>query len=273
MAHPGRPSLDEGAPRAGLPRLDKPAAAPYTPGVSRAFLAAVLLSLPAVFAGAAGEGEPPGRAAGKSRRLLENLPVETRAELRRLYRRYEELVSTRLEAGWKAGLLDESSIAGQGGSERPSRPARLLEDMARARRLEIAGLEETLKRASPDKELPHYSRTRRSIQEKTLELNALRAEAAREKGLCRDWSDAVWHELTLMEPAHWTARDAVRAARPFHTGAVLCAASENGELCLVFDPWPEGRADVFAFDAWDDARPGGRLPRDFMLYGLPEKAP
>lgn len=252
------------------PRLDKTGAASYTSGVRRLLLA-LLLAAPAAAQDDA--GEPPGRAAGRTRRLLENLPVEARAELRRMYRRYAELVTTRLEQGWTPRLLDEAAIAGEGEGEQPFKPARLVEDMMRARRREIRELEDSLKRTSPERELPHYNRTRRAIQDKTLELKALREKALREKGLSRDWSDAVWHDLIAQELSHWSARDAVRRARPFHTGTVVCSNEGEPPVCLVFDPWPEGKADVFAFEAWDENEQGGRFPRDYMLFGLPEKGP
>lgn len=252
-------------------RLDKPRRPPYTPPVTRLLLA-ILLSLPLGARAASHDGgDAPGRAAGRARRLLENLPVDTRAELRTMYRRYAELVSARLEQGWRPGLLDEAVIVGENEGEEPFQPARLVEDMIRARRSEIRELEGTLKRTSPDKELPYYNQVRRAIQDKTLDLNALRAKAAREKGLCRDWSDAVWHMLVESELVNWTARDAVRSARPFHSGAVVCATSQDGELCLVFDPWAEGKAEVYAFEAWDRGQLGGRFPRDYMLHDLPEK--
>lgn len=259
-------------------RLDNRGRGSYTSRVRRlVILGAVVLGLaataPAIASAQDDTGEAPGRYAGRARRLLENLPVEARAELRRMYRRYAELVTTRLEQGWTPHLLDEAAIAGQVDGEEPFKPARLVEDMMRARRREIRQLEETLKRASPDKELPHYDRTRRAIQEKTLELKALREKALREKGLSRDWSDAVWHDLVSQELSHWSARDAVRKARPFHTGAVACSNEGDPPVCLVFDPWPEGKADVFAFEAWDENEQGGRFPRDYMLFGLPEKTP
>jgi hypothetical protein len=262
----------QGARRPG--NLDKAGPPPYTSPVTRIFLLAAVLfaALPqGVVAASDDGGDPPGKAAGRARRLVENLPLEAKAELRRLYRKYAEAVGNRLEQGWRPGLLDEAAIAGEGDGEEPFKPARLVEDMMAARRREIRELEDTLKRTSPDKELPHYNRTRRAINEKTAELRALREKAMREKGLSRDWSDMVWHELNALEPSHWSARDEVRRTRPFHTGAVLCAV--EGEVCLVFDPWAEGKAEVFAFEAWNEGRPGGRFPRDYMLYGLPEKAP
>lgn len=222
---------------------------------------------------AADVGNAPGRAAAKSRRLIENLPVEARVELRRMYRRYAEAVSTRLEQGWRSGLLDEGAISGEGVSEQPFQPARLIEDMLRSRRREIKDLEASLARMSPDDDLPAYNRLRRQINAKTAELVELRAKSARGKGLPRDWSDLVWHEFVEMNLSHWTPRDEVRRARPFHAAAVACSPAQAPVVCLAFDPWREGDADVFAFDAWDDDVLGGRFPRDYLLHDLPAKAP
>jgi hypothetical protein len=240
----------------------------------RLLLLLALLALP-LRAPAADEdtGELPGRSAGKARRMVENLPLEARVELRRMYRRYQDVVSTRLEQGWRPAVLDEADIAGEGDGEEPFKPARLIEDMIGARRRDARELRARLEKLSPEDELPLYNRTRRLLNEKTAELQDLRAKAARGKGLSRDWSDLVWHELSSMELQSWSARDAVRKARPFHTGAVVCSPPEEQAVCLVFDPWAEGKADVFAFDAWNEGAQGGRFPREYMIHGLPEKAP
>lgn len=215
-------------------------------------------------------GEAPGRSAAKARRLIENLPLEARAELRKMYRRYADAVASRLEQGWTPGLLDERVIAGEDGA---IKPARLTEDMIKARRREIRDLESAFEKKTPERDRPDYVRARRLIAAKTRELAELRERAARDKGLCRDWSDLVWHALTQLDLEHWSVRDAVRQARPFHTAAVACSPAEAPVVCLAFDPWKEGRADVYAFDAWDDASMGGRFPRDYLLHELPESAP
>jgi hypothetical protein len=41
----------------------------------------------------------------------------------------------------------------------------------------------------------------------------------------------------------------------------------------VFDPWTEGKPSVYAFQAWDAKQAGARLPAEYLLHGLPEKAP
>lgn len=230
------------------------------------FIAALLACAPA----SADVGEASGRPAAKSRRLIENLPVEARVELRKMYRRYADAVATRLEQGWTPGLLDEESISGEAGD---FRPARLTEDMIKVRRREIRDLEAAFEKKTPEKDRPDYVRARALIKTKTQELAELRGLATRDKGLCRDWSDLVWHTLTQLDLEHWSVRDAVRSARPFHTAAVACSPADVPVVCLAFDPWKEGRADVYAFDAWDDATMGGRFPRDYLLHELPETAP
>lgn len=215
-------------------------------------------------------GEASGRPAAKSRRLIENLPVAARAELRKMYRRYADAVATRLEQGWIPGLLNEATISGEAGD---FRPARLTEEMIKARRREIRELEAAFEQKTPEKDRPDYVRARRLITTKTAELAELRERATRDKGLSRDWSDLVWHTFTQMDLEFWSARDAVRSARPFHTAAVACAPADAPLVCLAFDPWREGRADVYAFDAWDENVPGGRFPRDYLLHELPESAP
>ncbi|MDX6769222.1 MAG: hypothetical protein SF051_06790 [Elusimicrobiota bacterium] len=239
--------------------------------MKRLWCALLLAASP--LAASADEGEAPGRAAAKARRLVENLPVEARVELRMMYRRYADAVANRLEQGWRPGLLDEAAIAGEEDGEAPFRPARLTEEMTRARRREIQELEATLRRKSPDEELREYNRVRRLIQSKNEELARLRAQAVRDKGLARDWSDLVWSEFVAMGLEHWSARDEIRRARPLHAAAVACSPAEAPSVCLAFDPWRDGRADVFAFDAWDEGALGGRFPRDYLLHDLPEKAP
>ena len=124
-----------------------------------------------------------------------------------------------------------------------------------------------------------------------LRLAALRGALARSKGTCLDWSDLVWAELGRLKPEHWSVRDRERTARPFHTAAVLCSPSvleqdtacadstpgrclEAGrQVCLVFDPWQRGQADVYEFGAWNRDLFAGRVPADFFLHELPEPKP
>jgi hypothetical protein len=90
----------QGARRPG--NLDKAGPPPYTSPVTRIFLLAAVLfaALPqGVVAASDDGGDPPGKAAGRARRLVENLPLEAKAELRRLYRKYAEAVGNRLEQG------------------------------------------------------------------------------------------------------------------------------------------------------------------------------
>ena len=157
--------------------------------------------------------------------------------------------------------------------DEPSQPARLLEEAVAKRREEIAALEESLGKTGP--ELPDHAKTRRRIEAKKAELEAALRKSSREKGVCRDWSDAVWSELNAMDLEYWTVEDRRREARPFHTGAVVCSIEEDRRrsVCLVFDPWEEGKADAFALEAWDARAPGGRLPAAYFLHDLPEKTP
>jgi len=214
--------------------------------------------------------EAPGGAALRARTILDALPAEARVELRRMYLRYADAVSRRLEQGWRGGVLTEAVIEDVA---EPFQPARLLEEAAAKRRKEIAALEESLSKNGPGR--PDYAKTRRRIEDKKAELKATLAKSSRDKGICRDWSDAVWSELNALGPSHWTVEDRRREARPFHTAAVLCSLDDDRRrsVCLVFDPWDEGKADAFAFEAWDARDPGGRIPADYFLHGLPEKAP
>lgn len=229
----------------------------------RILLLALALAAPAA-------AEPPGRAALSARADLNALPAEARAELRRMYVRYADAVSRRLDQGWRGGVLTEAVIEDV---DEPSQPARLLEEAVAKRREEIAALEDSLGKTGPG--LPEHSKTRRRIEAKKAELEAARRKSSREKGVCRDWSDAVWSELNAMDLEHWTVEDRRRQARPFHTGTVACSIEEGRRrpVCLVFDPWEEGKADAFDFEAWDARAPGGRLPASYFLHDLPEKAP
>jgi len=196
--------------------------------------------------------------------------VEARAELRRLYFRYVDVVSQRLDQGWKEGVLTEAVIEDV---DEPFQPARLLASAVQKRQKEVLSLEKTLSKSPPDS--AEYKPLRRRLDAKNAELKAAGAKLGREKGLCRDWSDLIWAEITALSPSYWTVEDRRRQARPFHTGAVLCASQEDDShpACLVFDPWEEGKPEVFAFEAWDSRDLGGTIPADYFLHVLPEKAP
>ncbi|OGS36365.1 MAG: hypothetical protein A2506_00485 [Elusimicrobia bacterium RIFOXYD12_FULL_66_9] len=228
----------------------------------RFLLLALTLATPAA-------AEPPGRAAQRARALVDALPAEARVELRKMYFRYADAVSRRLDQGWRGGVLSKAVIEDIAD---PFQPARLLEEAASKRRKEISDLEVSLSKLGHDR--PDYAKTRRRIEDKKVELRVILGRSAREKGICRDWSDVIWSELTALGPEHWTVEDRRRESRPFHTGAVLCSIEEDQwrSVCLVFDPWEEGRADAFAFEAWDAREPGGRIPVDYFMHDLPEKA-
>ena len=42
-------------------------------------------------------------------------------------------------------------------------------------------------------------------------------------------------------------------------------------VCLAFDPWEDGRPNVYAYSAWDESSPGGRFPAEYFLHGLPDR--
>jgi hypothetical protein len=215
---------------------------------------------------------------------VKSLPAKAQVELFSLYARYNDEVSKRLDEGWRAGLLrDEGTRA----SQDDTLPARQLEEAIRNREAEIKTLTKRLEKPEPGTE-PRLRREREASQAR---LTALRSALARSKGTCQDWSDLVWSELGRLKPEHWSIQDRERTKRPFHTGAVLCSppASEEDaactdsapgrclqggrQVCLVFDPWQRGQADVYEFGAWDRDLFAGRVPADFFLHELPEPKP
>lgn len=231
----------------------------------KALFAALLLCCAA--SAAAQEAET-GLRAQQTRELIDALPVEARVELKRMYRRYKEVVARRLDAGWRAGLLSEAVIADV---DEPFQSARLVEELIERRRKELAKLQDSLKALPPDDPY-NDKRLRAAVEAKREELRTLLAADKREKGICRDWSDLVWSEFMAMNLEHWGARDERRATRPFHTAAVACSPPESAEVCLAFDPWEDGRPNVYAYGAWDESAPGGRFPAEYFLHGLPDKA-
>jgi hypothetical protein len=225
--------------------------------------------------------EPPAAAAQAA---VKALPAAAQLELFTLYARYNETVSKRMDDGWRAGLISDQ---GTKTSQDDTLPARQLEEAVSNREAEIKSLDKRLEKPEP-KTVTRLSRERESAQTR---LAALRDALARDKGTCLDWSDLVWAEMSRLRPEHWSVRDRERGARPFHTGTVLCsppASQEDGacsdsepgrcaaagrQVCLVFDPWQRGQADVYAFGAWDRDLFAGRVPADFFLHELPEPRP
>lgn len=230
----------------------------------RALLLAALLAPGA----AALDAEAPGAPALRMRDTIQALPFENRLELRRMYMRYREEVAARTEQGWSPGLLSDAVIEGV---DEPFQPARLLEEEDQARHKELADLEAASGKVGADS--ADDSRFSDKIGAKKEAADSAREKNAREKGICRDWSDDVWFVLTKMDLDQWVVDDRHRIARPFHTGAVACSPPESPTVCLVFDPWTEGKPSVYAYQAWDAKLPGGRLPAEYLLHGLPEKAP
>ncbi|MCX5797468.1 MAG: hypothetical protein NTY77_18405 [Elusimicrobia bacterium] len=225
--------------------------------------------------------EPPAVAAQAA---VKALPTEAQLELFTLYARYNEVVSKRMDEGWRVGLLSDE---GTKVSQDDTLPARQLEEAVRSRETEVKSLAKQVEQP----EVENGARLRRELAAAQLRLAALRGALARSKGTCLDWSDLVWAELGRLKPEHWSIQDRERAGRPFHTGAVLCSppASEEEpvcsdsapgrcleagrQVCLVFDPWQRGQADVYELGAWDGGRSAGRVPADFFLHDLPEPRP
>jgi len=208
-----------------------------------------------------------GLRAQQAREQADALPVEARVELKKMYRRYKQLVARKLETGWRTGVLSEAVIEDV---DEPFQPARLLEGMIELRKQEAAKIQESLKALPPDDPY-NDKRLRAALEAKRDELKALVARSKREKGLCRDWSDLIWSEFMSMELEHWGVRDERRATRPYHTAAVACSPADSPAVCLAFDPWEDGRPNVFAYGAWDESAPGGRFPAAYFMHGLPDR--
>lgn len=231
-------------------------------------MVALLLALLTISPAAALDVDAPGPPALRARAAIEALPVEARVELRKMFLRYREEVARRLEQGWEPGLLNDAVIEDV---DEPFQPARLMEDAEKNRKKELTALEAALKKSDAD--AAEHGKRMAKLRDKQDDLDRLRRKLGREKGICRDWSDDVWSLLTKMNLDDWTVDDRRRTARPYHTAAVACAPIDEPTVCLAFDPWSEGQAQVYAFPAWDGHEPGGRVPADYFLHGLPEKAP
>lgn len=229
-----------------------------------ALILALLMAAPA----AALDEDAPGRPALKARDAIDALPAEAKVELRNMFLKYRDELSRRQEQGWESGVLSDAVIEDV---DEPFQPARLLEDALRKRRSELADLQAALDKTSRDS--TDYGKLLHKIEDKKDAISRARRRQGREKGICRDWSDDVWFLFQGMNLDDWTADDRRRTARPFHTAAVACAPPDDPAVCLAFDPWETGKPDVFAFGAWDAHEPGGRLPPDYFLHGLPEKVP
>lgn len=229
----------------------------------RAFALLLLLAVPA-----SAQDAETGLRAQQAREQLDALPAPARVELKKMYRRYKQVVARKLEAGWRTGLLSEAVIEDV---DEPFQPARLIESMIELRKQELAKFQEALKALPPDDPY-NDKRLRAALESKREELKTLFARHKRDKGLCRDWSDQIWSEFVSMELEYWGARDERRAARPYHTAAVACSPPDSPAVCLAFDPWEDGRPNVFAYGAWDESAPGGRFPAEYFLHGLPDRA-
>ncbi|HXT02495.1 MAG TPA: hypothetical protein VN915_17620 [Elusimicrobiota bacterium] len=229
--------------------------------------ALLLILLLAPLAGAV-DMEEPGEPALRAKNAIEALPLDARLELRRMYMRYRDEVAKRVEQGWEPALLSDAVIEDV---DDPFQPARLLEDAEKNRKKFLADLQAKLAKMNRDD--AEYGRQMRRIDNETEVVQRAEKKNAREKGICRDWSDDVWFLLTQMNLEQWTVDDRRRTSRPYHSAAVACAPQDAPTVCLAFDPWTEGKPSVYAFQAWDDKEPGARLPAEYFLHGLPEKAP
>ncbi|MDD5628433.1 MAG: hypothetical protein PHU21_05180 [Elusimicrobia bacterium] len=224
--------------------------------------------------------EPPEVAAQAA---VKALPAEAQIELFTLYARYNETVTQRGEEGWRAGLLSDE---GTKVSQDDTLPARQLEESLRNREAEVRTLAQRLEKPENENE----ARLRRQYENAWKRAAALRSALARAKGTCLDWSDLVWAELGRLQPEYWSIQDRERAARPFHAAAVLCSPPADDEeafcsdadpegcaagrrVCLAFDPWQRGQADVYELGAWNKGLFAGRVPADFFLHDLPEPKP
>lgn len=232
--------------------------------VVRALFLVLLLAAPA----GAVDMEEPGAPALRAKNAIEALPLEARLELRRMYMRYRDEVAKRVEQGWTPSLLSEAVIED---ADDPFQSARLLEDAEKNRRKFLADLQAKLATLSRD-DIEYGRQMRRIDNEKEVVERAIKKNS-REKGICRDWSDDVWFLLTQMNLDQWTVDDRRRTSRPFHTAAIVCSPQDDPTVCLAFDPWAEGKPSVYAFNAWDAKEPGARLPAEYFIHGLPEKAP
>lgn len=232
----------------------------------RALSFALLLACSAAATASAQKAET-GPRAQKARELVDALPVEARVELKKMYRRYKDVVARKLESGWRTGILSEAVIEDV---DEPFQPARLVSGMIELRKQEVAKLQEALKALASDDPY-NDKRLRAALEAKLEELRSLVSRNKREKGLCRDWSDQIWSEFMSLDLEYWGVRDERRAARPYHTAVVACSPADSPAVCLVFDPWEDGRPNVFAYEAWDESAPGGRFPAEYFLHGLPDK--
>lgn len=199
-------------------------------------------------------------------RAISRLPRPALFDLRKLYERYAEVVYKRVEDGWRAGLESGELIEHP---EEARLPVRQLEEAAVKREAELKRLEAGVAKAATQAEREQLED---SVSAKASELKKLKKQLARSKGTCADWSDVVWAELSKVRAPDWDLRDASREARPWHTAAVACspAGSQTPTVCLAFDPWNTGSADVYDFDSWDQGSFDGRIAPEFFLHHLPE---
>lgn len=226
----------------------------------------IALAAAAFFAGAAAAA--PAKPAADAIKALSLLSRKELVQLRRLYERYSDLVSKRLDDDWRAGLESGELIEHP---EEARLPVRQLEEAAVKRQAEFDALKKRRLQAVDQAEA---ERLDAALAAKAAEVKRLRWQLSRAKGTCADWSDAVWAELLKVGDGSWDLRDATRSARPWHTAAVACAPAgvESPTVCLALDPWKNGAPDVYDYLSWDQGSFEGKLPAEFLLHQLPEAA-
>lgn len=191
--------------------------------------------------------------------LLEGQPKDARAELKKLYDRYDAIVEDKMENGWTYGLLSEDLVEGE--DESQVVPARQAADALVLRQKELAALEKQ-DAAAPSQDLEW------ALKKKRREVRAAEKLAGRTKGTCIDWSDLLWYELGKLDPQEWTIEDQTRDAPPYHTAAVLCTPADAPTLCVAFDPSWTGEPAVYEYNSWNLGKQDGRLPAEFFLHHL-----
>lgn len=195
---------------------------------------------------------------------LRGLEREAQEELFTLFRRYNDTVARRVEEGWFSGLLSDDLVARP---EDNHLPARQIEEALAKRERELKAL---LRELEAVRGRVGENAARQRVAAKRKEVSEWRSASKRAKGLCIDWSDAVWADLIKARAEQWDIRDRRRSRRPFHTAAVACAPADEPTVCLVFDPWESGRADVYPLADWDEGSFQTRLPGEFFIHELPE---
>jgi hypothetical protein len=207
--------------------------------------------------------------AEKALDALAGKPLAALTELRELYVRYADVVASKKDLdGWSYGM--ETGRVVDHPDERIL-PARQAADAYRLRQAELRKLEDAYAAATGAFQDETREDLRIAVDKKRREARAARGVTRRTKGLDLDWSDQVWYELNKLDPEEWSVSDAVRDATPRHSSAVVCTPAESPTLCLAFDPWFRGEADVYEYDSWNEGSTAGLIPAEYFLHHLPER--